>query len=233
MAINEEDYAGYAIDPKTGRRHEINHLPEQDCWEEGIYQFEQGDLLIGGPNGIDNLALNQLTNRTLYLKNRLEETAGYVPTTYDFTIPVGGWQKKETGAYTCSLRIVNENIRENAPVQIIIHPECSETAGLCGLSPAIGIGDGTITLYAKAKPQSAISASLTVFISKGGGGGGADMPIATESTLGVVKIGNGLIVQPDGMLSIDPDKVMSDVDLVDEEEVKRDVEEILNGDDET
>lgn len=41
------------------------------------------------------------------------------------------------------------------------------------------------------------------FITDGQGGGGGDIPIATPTTLGGVKVGAGLQVQPDGTLSAD------------------------------
>lgn len=75
QGVNENDYVGFGISKTTGKRHEINHLPENAFWETGIYQYEQGDKLIGGVDGIDNLPLQQLANRTLFLKNRLDEIA--------------------------------------------------------------------------------------------------------------------------------------------------------------
>ena len=230
MAINEQDYAGYAIDPSTGRRHEIRHLPEQDSWEPGIYQFEDGDLLIGGVNGLDNLAINQLANRTLYLKNRLAEVKASEPLMYNFTIPSTGWQKN-AGSFCCRLTLTDSNIKADRPVQIVIAPDSLEEAGMCGLSSVVTFAEGTITLYAKAMPSADINAEITIFAAKGGGGGGTDLPIATESTLGAVKIGQGLNVKADGTLSIDPEKVLSDTDMVNEEEVMESVREILDGDD--
>ncbi|MEW5833052.1 MAG: phage tail protein [Campylobacterota bacterium] len=44
------------------------YLDEAEVWEEGIYQWETTDPLIGGPNGIDNVPTKQLANRTAWLK---------------------------------------------------------------------------------------------------------------------------------------------------------------------
>lgn len=44
-------------------------LAETSTWETGIYQFEESDVVQGGPAGIDNTPTRQLANRTLYLKN--------------------------------------------------------------------------------------------------------------------------------------------------------------------
>lgn len=43
-------------------------LQENPAWEEGIYQFEETDVVQGGPQGIDNVPTGQLANRTAYLK---------------------------------------------------------------------------------------------------------------------------------------------------------------------
>ena len=51
------------------------NLKEQEIFEEGIYQWETSDPLMGGENGIDNLPLRQLANRTRWLKKSVEEAA--------------------------------------------------------------------------------------------------------------------------------------------------------------
>lgn len=47
-------------------------LAETSTWETGIYQFEESDVVQGGPAGIDNVQPRQLANRTLYLKNLVD-----------------------------------------------------------------------------------------------------------------------------------------------------------------
>ena len=49
------------------------NLKEQAQWEDGIYQYEITDPLQGGEDGIDNVQGKQLANRTLYLKEELEQ----------------------------------------------------------------------------------------------------------------------------------------------------------------
>lgn len=48
------------------------YLSETATWEEGIRQLEVTDPVIGGPDGIDNIAPRQLANRTLFLKSRVD-----------------------------------------------------------------------------------------------------------------------------------------------------------------
>ncbi len=48
------------------------NLKEQDKWEDGVYQIEENDPVLGGENGITNRPLKQLANRTSWLKKALE-----------------------------------------------------------------------------------------------------------------------------------------------------------------
>ena len=48
------------------------NLKEQDKWEDGVYQIEENDPVLGGENGITNKPIKQLANRTSWLKKALE-----------------------------------------------------------------------------------------------------------------------------------------------------------------
>ncbi|AXL49180.1 hypothetical protein DSC91_000897 [Paraburkholderia caffeinilytica] len=52
------------------------NLVETSQWEEGVYQLETSDPVVGGPDGIDNRQAKQLANRTAYLKAQQEAHAG-------------------------------------------------------------------------------------------------------------------------------------------------------------
>ncbi|ECY5864345.1 phage tail protein, partial [Salmonella enterica subsp. enterica serovar Albert] len=49
------------------------NLPETPQWEEGIYQIEVSDPVLGGTDGISNRQGKQLASRTLYLKQQVEK----------------------------------------------------------------------------------------------------------------------------------------------------------------
>ena len=71
--MNENDYVGFGpATDGTGTRHEINHLPVNAEWVDGIYQWEANDYIIGGRNGVDNLPTQGLANRTEWLKAKRE-----------------------------------------------------------------------------------------------------------------------------------------------------------------
>ncbi|WP_035552107.1 hypothetical protein [Burkholderia sp. 9120] len=46
----------------------MTDLVEVQRWEDGIYQFETSDPVMGGPDGIDNVQAKQLGNRTAWLR---------------------------------------------------------------------------------------------------------------------------------------------------------------------
>ena len=48
------------------------NLPETPQWEDGIYQIEVSDPVLGGPDGISNRQAKQLASRTSYLKQQVE-----------------------------------------------------------------------------------------------------------------------------------------------------------------
>lgn len=51
-------------------------LAEEAVWEEGVHHFEADAVLTGGPDCPDNLPLQDLTNRTAWLKEQVETAQG-------------------------------------------------------------------------------------------------------------------------------------------------------------
>ncbi|KWE69759.1 hypothetical protein WL77_12745 [Burkholderia ubonensis] len=54
----------------------MTDLVESSTWTPGIRQFETSDPVEGGPDGIDNVPLRQLANRTRFLKDVQDAQAG-------------------------------------------------------------------------------------------------------------------------------------------------------------
>lgn len=118
-----------------------------------------------------------------------------------------------------------------------VHPAHLETAKGCELSTTARTMDGALRLYAKSAPTADMTATLTLLCATSGAisggavsGAGYSLPAATATRLGGVKVGDGLSVTPDGTLTVNSDKVMTDEDLADEGEVAESVANILNGD---
>lgn len=72
----------------------MSFLTESANYEEGVYQLEITDRVIGGPNGISNLQAKQLANRTAWLKQAIDTLeSGGGPFEYNAsagTLPIGG-----------------------------------------------------------------------------------------------------------------------------------------------
>ncbi|MCO5238879.1 MAG: hypothetical protein M9904_02380 [Chitinophagaceae bacterium] len=47
------------------------NIIEDILWEEGIYQLEMSDLVLGGEDGVSNVQAKQLANRTSWLKDKV------------------------------------------------------------------------------------------------------------------------------------------------------------------
>lgn len=56
------------------------NIKEEKTWEEGIYQLEITDPVVGGIDGISNKQAKQLANRTGYLKEQIENDKNSVDT---------------------------------------------------------------------------------------------------------------------------------------------------------
>lgn len=55
----------------------MSNLTEEAVWEEGVYQLETTDPVKGGAGGISNRQAEQLANRTVYLKLKIDELDFY------------------------------------------------------------------------------------------------------------------------------------------------------------
>lgn len=155
----------------------------------------------------------------------------------DITIPASGWTQGGTAKRPYIRDIPEESATERMVPSLTILPEGEDAAFACGLAPFAQTLDGVLRVYAKSAPTVPIRASLVLqgdssgFLLSGNGGGGINaLPPATADTLGGVKVGSGLNVGPDGTLSVDAERVMTDEDLVNEDEIANSVASILNGD---
>ena len=85
MAVNENGYVGFGPVAKGSTTlHEINHLTETAEYAEKVYQLETNDYAIGGPSGVLNLPLQELANRTAYLKKVTDELRAAQPGTDEY-----------------------------------------------------------------------------------------------------------------------------------------------------
>ena len=122
----------------------------------------------------------------------------------DITIPASGWTEAEGPSadhnYTCDVAA------EGVTADLI--PFGGPKLGSCGVANKAEVVSGCETLegavrfYSKKIPETDISAFI-ILLEQGKGETDYELPVATETTLGGVKIGEGLAITPDGTATVE------------------------------
>ena len=133
----------------------------------------------------------------------------------EITIPADGWtwdESEDVGMggmddYRMYKDVAVTEATEDMFPNVALHKDALETAKRAGLCPTIQTLAGSIRFWAKNQPYADMDATLALLSSSGngqtGGGGTYVLPVATETTLGGVKIGEGLAVTPDGTATVE------------------------------
>lgn len=133
----------------------------------------------------------------------------------EITIPVEGWldgaelkEEEKIAGGSVYLDLEQEDVEEAHVPFVSIFPGSMESAAGCGLLPAANALKGKIRFYALSTPEKEMKAQLVLNrpgtgIAPVGPGGLYVLPVATEDTLGGVKIGEGIGVTVDGTISAD------------------------------
>lgn len=152
------------------------------------------------------------------------------------TIPTNAWKvaPSEAGRLAYYADVEDENVSVLHLPDAVLDKDSIDTAAVCGLAPIVKSMDGALRFFAEAIPAAQITGYCRLWKESGVLGGGGEnyaaLPVATTTTLGCIKIGDGLNVAQDGTLSVDQQTVMTESDLVDESEVAKSVASILNED---
>lgn len=160
----------------------------------------------------------------------------------DITIPKTGWAREESDGqevvgiddYRYYLDVsVSEATSEQFP-SVALHKSSLDVAKRANLCPTVMTLDGAIRFWAKSAPTSEMTATVALLTKGGGSGsvsGGGDgssyvLPVATATTLGGIKIGNGLSVETDGTVSVS--QVVTEEDKTTEEDTEAMLDEIFS-----
>ncbi|MGD1270037.1 hypothetical protein [Klebsiella oxytoca] len=110
----------------------MSNLPETPSWESGIHQLEEAERAKAGPGGVLNVQATQLANRTLYLKEAIDDLSdavysgsdiyetkedGLLKTTEGeyFKVPVSGISDISYILYQNKSGVAVEILREKSP----------------------------------------------------------------------------------------------------------------------
>ena len=131
--------------------------------------------------------------------------------TQEIVIPSSGW-KAEAGGGVYSDILLN-NVTEAQIPAVMIRPTHIAKAAECGMSSGCMSFDGGIRLYAEKAPSAEISASLLLLRgysanaywgeASDGTAGVYELPAATATRLGGIKIGEGINIKTDGTAFVD------------------------------
>ncbi len=144
------------------------------------------------------------------LKQEMSELDTSVISSLNIAIPISGWEANtDTGGIF--IDIPAEGVTEDIIPIISIAPGDGAAAAKCGLSDRAETGNGFIRLFAKAAPEWEINADVILLspskkISSGGENITKLLP-ATATRLGGVKIGSGVSVTDDGVISVATDGI--------------------------
>lgn len=149
---------------------------------------------------------------------------------YDITIPANGWEAAQGGgedySYKCDVT-VTEAKGEFVPSGAC-RPGSFGLAASAGVMNGCEVFDGYVRFYAKNKPADDINATLILF-SRGAepvGGIGAGLEYDGSGKV-AVKAGEGVSFDENGALTVDKQEVVTESDMLDEDETENDLREIL------
>lgn len=152
----------------------------------------------------------------------------------DIVIPTTGWEQSGEDRYPLRLDIAMTEVTEAMTPSLTVLPEGEEEAVRCGLANRLQTLSGLVRLYARTAPGAPIPANLVLLGDSTGmilsDETGGTLPVASHTQLGGVILGPEFNITPSGVMSLNPEKTVTDEDLVDEAEVQKDVANILNGD---
>lgn len=127
----------------------------------------------------------------------------------NIVIPATGWTTQDTGdtgtgdyQYVLDVSVPKATAADYPSVTI--DKLCLNTAKQAGLCPTMESQDGSLKFWAKQIPTKDINAVVALFTQSASGNDGDgvyQIPIASETQLGVVKIGKGIHIAPDGTIT--------------------------------
>ncbi|MGL4486521.1 MAG: phage tail protein [Yersinia sp. (in: enterobacteria)] len=111
------------------------NLPESPQWEDGIYQIEVSDPVLGGPDGISNRQAKQLASRTSYLKQKVEkggaDLAAHIAAADPHTQYAPKASPTFTGTPTAPTPAANDNSKKLVTTEFVAR----SIAALAGTAP--------------------------------------------------------------------------------------------------
>ncbi|HIT31692.1 MAG TPA: hypothetical protein IAC25_02495 [Candidatus Enterenecus stercoripullorum] len=139
-----------------------------------------------------------------------ETILAHIKTLGEVLIPAEGWGQatQEDGEFPYYLEMPCSEVLVTHNAEVMVDDNSLRTAWDCGLSPTMETLDGYLRFRARRIPAEPILCHITLFREGGTGGtggatgsGGYQLPIASETTLGGVMIGDNIDIDEDGRIT--------------------------------
>ena len=219
-AFSIREFMIYARHPQTGAETDLLYatlgsyyqtVPAwNDRYPESVFSFPLTMILSDEINVTVDATAGLITydDLTQAVKEATEGTGGIVAT-IPFEISPRSWQDGEPGTYPKYADLLSEDVMSGQVPMVILDEESLDVAQQYGVCSTIRTYTGYVRFLSKRIPESAISGVLYLIgkASGSGGGGGYELPTATRTRLGGVKIGSGLNVLTDGTASVDNESI--------------------------
>lgn len=135
-------------------------------------------------------------------------TSSTVAPSYEITLPTTGWVDDTTHyGYMKRLDLTNEHVEASHTPCIIYHFDSLQTVKEIGMCPVLSTDNGVLHFYSVKAPESEINATM-VLIGMSGDVIAANVTKATKTRVGGVIIGDGLVIDDNGVVSIDGSRVI-------------------------
>ena len=183
----------------------INVPSEEDApgWELEMYCVIALDNKLHIDIVVDPAGTAKLKDLDMAMARHNADTEAHPslrPVTVELTVPAEAWQEDESGGdygFSAVVDCVDAAV-SNVPI-VTLDKASLKAAGDAGLCPTVEALDGSLHLWATAKPASELTGWVTLLgPGSGAGGGGISLPVATEDILGGIKASDSLTVDPDG-----------------------------------
>lgn len=152
----------------------------------------------------------EIAERLEYVVNEWQERDAKLDALYraiDLTVPVSAWTESSegTGQYNYYADLTSDLITSGMTPIVTVYPASAKTAEDAGLYNFAMTLDKTLRLYASIIPEQDINISA-VFLGSGSAAATPEnIPVASETTAGVIKAGRGLNIESDGTANVDVD----------------------------
>lgn len=155
----------------------------------------------------------------------------------DLTIPVSGWEDADpaTEDYSFFCDVPAEGVTDAMVPEGTPLPGYFSVTADAGMMMGCTVINGAVRFYSQRIPDRDVLCHITLFRMGGSGGGGASVDPGVGLGFGMdgrlnVLLGNGLSVDDDNNINVDHAEVVTEDDMLDEDETEESLRNILTAD---